>query len=322
MKGVILDVDSLGPGDLDLSPVLETLDDWALFPATRADEIVSRIEGADVVLTNKIPLSRDAFEQSTALKFVSILATGFNHIDLDAAKGQGVTVSNVRAYATPSVVQHTISLMLALATNLTAYVEAVRGGRWQQSDVFCFLDFPVTELAGKTLGIVGYGELGQGVARVAEAFGMEVLISARPVSAGADATASSDRVPFHDVLERSDFLSLHCPLTEDTHHLIDAGALSRMKPSACLINTARGALIDPDALLAALAREQIAGAALDVIPVEPPLADDKLVAAASDRLLITPHSAWGALETRRRLVGQTRENIDGFLSGQPVRTLT
>ncbi len=317
MKGVVLDVDSLGPGDLDLAPVTDLLDGWTLHPVTGPDEIAARIEDTEIVLTNKIPLSRETIAQSPSLKFVSILATGFNHIDLDAARDHGVVVSNAVAYATPSVVQHTISLMLALANNLVSYVSAVRGGRWQQSDVFCFLDYPITELAGKRLGIVGYGELGRSVADVARAFGMEVLIASRPGQ-----PAAQGRVSFEDMLRQSDFVSLHCPLTPETEHLIDADALALMKPTACLINTARGALVDSSALIDALEQNRIGGAALDVIPVEPPPADDPLVAAASDRLLITPHSAWGALETRQRLMQQTRENIEGFLRGQPVRCLT
>ena len=204
-----------------------------------------------------------------------------------------------------------------MATNLTSYVSAVREGRWQQSDVFCFLDYPIGELAGKTLGIVGFGELGQGVAKIAEAFGMKVIVSARVGTAPA-----GDRLPLNEVLGQADFLSLHCPLTPETENLIDADALELMKPSAFIINTARGALINPEALLAALDSGKIAGAALDVVPTEPPAPNDPLLAAASDKLLITPHSAWGAIETRERLVTQMRENIDAFLAGSPIRTLT
>ena len=317
MKGVVLDVDSLGPGDLDLSPVTDLLDGWTLHPVTAPDDVAARIKDADVVLTNKIPLSRETIENCPSLRFVSILATGFNHIDLEAARDHGVVVSNAVAYATPSVVQHTISLMMALANNLVSYVTAVRRGRWQQSDVFCFLDYPITELAGKRLGIVGYGELGRSVADVARAFGMEILIASRPGQ-----PAQPGRVPLEELLRHSDFVSLHCPLTPGTENLIDAEALALMKPNACLINTARGALVDSRALIDALEQNRIAGAALDVVPVEPPPADDPIIASASDRLLITPHSAWGALETRQRLMQQTRENIEAFLSGQPVRCLT
>lgn len=317
MRGAILDADSLGPGDLDLSPVTDLLDEWTLYPVTRPHELIDRLQDVDVVLTNKIPLSQETFDGAPSVKFVSILATGFNHIDLDAARSAGVVVSNATRYATGSVVQHTVSLMLALSNNLLRYVEDVRNGRWQQADVFCFLDHRITELAGKRLGIIGYGELGSNVAAVARALGMEVLVSARPGT-----KPEGDRIAFDELLGRVDYLSLHCPLTEETNQLINAAALARMQPHAFLINTSRGGLVDSDALVAALQDGEIAGAGLDVLPTEPPPADDVLLGARLPNLLITPHSAWGAIETRQRLMEQTRENIESFLAGSPVRELT
>lgn len=319
VQGVILDADSLGPGDLDMSPVTSLLDDWEIWPVTAPGEISERIANADIVLTNKIPLSRETLFNAPNLEFVSVLATGYNHIDLDAARKRGVVVANAVAYATPAVVQHTISFMLALSNNLVSYVEAVRAGRWQASDVFCVLDFPIRELAGKKLGIVGYGELGRNVASVATAFGMEVLIAARP---GQTTSGTEGRVPFDELLGDIDYLSLHCPLTPETENLIDENALGAMKSSAFLINTARGGLVDGRALLDALDSGAIAGAALDVVPTEPPPASDILTNARRDNLLITPHSAWGAIESRRRLIDQTRENIEGFLAGSAPRRLT
>ncbi|HKI75122.1 MAG TPA: NAD(P)-dependent oxidoreductase, partial [Pseudomonadales bacterium] len=244
---------------------------------------------------------------------------GVNNVDLAAAAARGITVSNAVGYATPSVVQHTLSLILALANSLVPYVEDVRAGRWQQSKVFCLLDHPITELSGKCLGIVGYGELGSNVARVAAAFGMEVLISARP---GANVVGEG-RIAFDEILARADYVSLHCPLTPENENLIDADALQKMKPTAALINTARGGLVNSQDLLDALEHGSIGGAAIDVLRKEPPGAEpEPLLSARLPNLLVTPHNAWGARETRQRLVAQMRENIDGFLSGNLLRQVT
>jgi glycerate dehydrogenase len=312
MPGVILDADSLGQ-DVDLSPVTDLLDGWQVYPSTSYNDIAARVAAPEVVLSNKIPLTRDLLSGAPNIRYISVMATGTNNVDLDAASELGIQVSNAVAYATPSVVQHTISLMLALSTSLPEYLDDVRHGAWQRSSVFCRLDHPIGELAGKTLGIVGHGELGSNVARVAEAFGMKILVSARPGT-----TPGPGRTAFNDLVRASDFLSLHCPLTLDNQHLINSEVLASMKPGAFLINTARGGLVDSHALINALNQEQIAGAAIDVLDTEPAGYDEPLI-NAHPRLLVTPHNAWGAIESRNRLIQQMRENIEGYLAGSPPR---
>jgi len=311
MKGVILDADSLGHG-VDLSPVTELLDHWDIHASTVSSEVSRRIDGASVVLSNKVPLNEAVFAATPSLKLVSIMATGTNNVDLLAAGKLGVTVCNAVAYATPSVVQHTIALMLNLATNLTGYVDDVRNGHWQKSPVFCLLGHPIIELAGKTLGIVGYGELGSNLAKVATAFGMHVIISETP-------STKEGRVPLEELLKSSDFVSLHCPLTDSNQHMINRETLALMKQDAFLINTARGGLVNSKHLIQALGNNIIRGAAIDVLDAEPPSADEPLIAADLPNLLITPHNAWGAIESRQRLIVQMQENITGFLKGTIVR---
>lgn len=316
MKGVILDVKSLG--DVNLSPITDLLDGWDLYDSTPADAVGKRIAGASIVLSNKIPLTDADMAAAPDLKLVSVMATGTNNVDLTAAARHDITVSNAVAYATPSVVQHTISLMLALSTRLLDYVHDVRAGAWQHSEVFCLLDHPITELAGKTLGIVGYGELGRNVARVAEAFGMQTLISRK---IGVEDTTEG-RVPFEQLVGIADYISLHCPLTPETRHLIDEETLGAMKTSAYLINTARGGLVHPEALITALENDIVAGAAVDVLDGEPPDDTEPLINARLGNLIVTPHNAWGAIESRQRLVMQMRENILAHLEGAPVRVVS
>lgn len=315
MKGVILDADSLGH-EIDLSPITDTLDEWDVHASTLTGEVPERIDGAAVVLSNKIPLKGPTLREANELRFISVMATGTNNVDLEKAAAQKISVSNAVGYATPSVVQHTLSLILALSNNLMRYVEDVRSGAWQRSNVFCLLDHPIVELSGKTLGIVGYGELGSNVARAAEAFGMRIMISARP-----GAAASGNRVPFETVLANADYISLHCPLTPETEHVINRKTLTQMKPGAFLVNTARGGLVQSSDLIDALEAGAIAGAAVDVLDQEPPASGEPLTSAGLPNLLVTPHNAWGAIESRTRLVEQMRENIDGFLAGTPVRVV-
>ena len=316
MRGVILDADSLGTG-VDLSPVTSMLDHWDVFPSTLPAETAARIEGAAVVLTNKIVID-DVLMRSPSLRFISVMATGTNNIDLSAARDRDIHVSNAVAYATPSVVQHTLNLILALATHLPEYIQDVRNGAWQSSNVFCRLDHPIIELSGKALGIIGYGELGSSVADVARAFGMHILIADRP----GVTTAREGRHPFDTVLAEADFLSLHCPLTADNAGFINARTLAKMQPTSFLVNTARGALVNSNDLLEALRRGTIAGAAVDVLDGEPPAADEPLTRAGLANLIVTPHNAWGALEARQRLIGQMAENIQAFLDGTPVRKVS
>ncbi|MEX0941322.1 MAG: D-2-hydroxyacid dehydrogenase [Pseudomonadales bacterium] len=316
MKGVILDADSLGPGDVSLAPVTELLDRWDVHGFTPADAVEDRIKGAAVVLSNKVSITRDTIARCPELKFISVMATGTNNIDLAAAREANIPVSNAVAYATPSVVQHTLSLMLALSNNLLAYVDDVRRQKWQASKVFCLLDHPIVELGGKTLGIVGYGELGKGVAQVARAFDMQVLLSARPGQ-----QAQGERLALAELLPRVDYLSLHCPLTPQTENLINKKTLATMKPEAFVINTARGGLINSTDLIAALQAGTIAGAALDVVTSEPPAQDELVTNSNLPNLIVTPHNAWGAVESRQRLVAQMQENITAFMSGNPVRVV-
>ena len=316
MRGVILDAESLGKG-IDLTPVTSLLDEWQVYPYTSPDEVTSRVLNADVVLTNKIRLDRTSLNLGS-IRFISVMATGTNNVDLQAAHDHNITVSNAVAYGTPSVVQHTLSLILMLSTNLHRYLRDVKEGRWQQSPVFTLLDHPIVEISGKNLGIVGYGELGHHVALAAKALGLNILISER--QSVSEPEVRSERCTFNDVLEQSDYLSLHCPLSPETAHMINAETLRQMKPTAFLINTARGGLIDSLALIEALEKNIIAGAAIDVLNVEPPTNYEPLLHQNHlSNLLVTPHNAWGAVESRQRLVNQMRENIEAFLAGKPVR---
>ena len=317
MKGVILDANSLGHGEVDLSPVTDLLDSWQIYGSSTLSETRSRITDASVVLSNKITLNEENITPAVKLRLISVMATGTNNVDLVATKKAGIIVSNAVAYATPSVVQHTISLMLALATNLPAYIRDVKQGAWQKAPAFCLLNHPISELCGKTLGIVGYGELGSGVAKVATAMGMKILISARPGSEAAD----QDRMAFDTLLGEVDYLSLHCPLTPETENLMDLASLRKMKTSAFLINTARGGLVNSKDLLQALDANLIAGAAVDVLDSEPPAEDELLTNANQDNLIVTPHNAWGAIESRQRLVQQMAENIKAHLTGKPLRVV-
>jgi glycerate dehydrogenase len=311
MRGVLLDLDTLGD-DLDLARLEGSLDRWDLHPVTAPDEVAARIAGAEVVVSNKVLLDAETLAGSPALRFVAVAATGTNNVDLDAAREAGIVVSNVTAYGTPSVAQHVFSLVLALTTRLVEYRDAVRAGRWAESPHFCLLDHPIRELDGKVLGIVGFGELGRGVARLAEAFGMEVRLAQRP--GGAPETG---RVPLAELLPEVDVLTLHCPLTDATRNLIGATELSAMRDDAVLINTARGGIVDEDALVTALREGHIGGAGFDVLPVEPPRDGNPLLEHDIPNLIVTPHVAWAARESRQRLIDQVAENIARFRAGDP-----
>lgn len=314
MKAVFLDYASLDQNDLDFSTLNASVDELVLYPATAQEEVLARIQEADVVITNKVRISAEVMQQLPQLKLILISATGTNNVDLQHAKSQGIVVCNCQAYGTSAVAQHTLMLMLALSTSVIQYHQSVQSGRWNQASQFCLLDYPIVELAGKTLGIVGYGELGQAVARLAEAFGMQVLVAAlpnRPQQAG--------RTPFAELLSQVDYLSLHCPLTEDTQDLINENALKSMKSSAFLINCARGGIVNEQALAQALINREIAGAATDVLTVEPPKQGNVLLNPEIPNLIITPHSAWGSVDARQRIVQQLIENLNAFQQDQPIR---
>lgn len=310
MHGVFLDYRSIDPGDLDRSVLESSLATWDWYAGTDPGQLAGRIADAEVIVSNKIPLQADVLASAGKLKLICIAATGTDKVDLVAARRFGIQVSNVTGYATPSVVQHVFSLMLALSTNLLKYHRDVIDGTWQSQEQFCLLDHPISELAGKTLGIVGYGELGRGVARVAQALGMQVLLARRPGS------AVDDRIPLHELLPQVDVLSLHVPLAENTRMLIGAAELGLMKPSALLINTARGGIVDEYALASALREGKIGGAGVDVLGVEPPTAENPLLARDIPNLVLTPHTAWASRESRQRLLDDIALNIGAFAKGK------
>jgi len=311
-KGCVLDAETLGPG-LDFARLRGVVPVWDWHERSDADESPARIADAQVVVTNKAWMGEEAFAGAPHLRLVCVAATGVNNVDLEAAARHGVVVSNATGYGTPAVVQHTFALILALATRLEDYHAAVRAGRWAESPHFCLLDFPITELAGRTLGIVGYGELGRGVAAIGRAFDMEVLVSARP---GSD-DVGEGRIALPELLERADVVSLHCPLTPATRGLIGTPELGRMKRSAFLVNTARGGIVDEQALADALRAGTIAGAGFDVLSQEPPRDGNPLLEPDIPNLILTPHSAWGTHAARQRLVDQVADNIEAFASGAP-----
>ena len=316
MRGVFLDLDSLGDG-LDLTLLERSLGQLRTYPATSPEQVVERIRDCEVVISNKVPLDKLALETAPSLQLICVAATGTNNVDLAAATARGLTVCNVRGYGTASVVQHTLALILALATRLLDYQQAARDGRWANAPQFCLLDFPIRELAGRTLGIVGYGELGRGVARLAEALGMEVLVAQRPGSEELDPA----RLELEHLLPRVDVLSLHCPLTPATRGMIGEWELALMRRDALLINTARGGIVDEAALAQALRRGALGGAGVDVLTEEPPRRDNPLLAPDIPNLIVTPHSAWGSRESRQRLVEQVAENIRAFAQGSPRRVV-
>jgi glycerate dehydrogenase len=314
MKGVILDFDSIGPTDLDLTSLHQLPIQWTIYPDCKASQVAERIAHADIVLTNKTAIRTSEMVEAKNLKLIALFATGTDIIDLAGASAKNIVVSNAIGYGTASVVQHVWSLILALTTNLNEHSNAATDGRWRNSRFFCLLDSPVQELDGKVLGIVGAGELGLGVAKIAEAFGMKVFFASLPGRAHSN---QDNRMPFGALLKEADILSLHCPLTAETAKLISADALGSMKESALLINTARGGLIDEKALKDALTNGVIAGAAVDVLSVEPPSDGNVLIDSYIPNLIVTPHVAWIARESRQRLVNQVAGNVKGFIEGRP-----
>jgi glycerate dehydrogenase len=313
MKTVFPDFATVSRDDIDLSSLEASGVDLTLYGVTTAAELHARLAPAEILITNKIRIGAAELEAAPRLKLICLSATGVNNVDLDAAKARGIGVCNITAYCTASVVQHVYALILALTHHLSGYQRLLQQGAWKSSPQFCLLDYPIRELAGRKLGIVGFGELGRGTANAAAAFGLDVLVSERPGQAGG--VSSAGRLPFEQVLAEADILSLHCPLTDATRGLIDAAALGRMKRDALLINTARGALVDSAALAAALRNGQIAGAGIDVLPQEPPVDGDPLLDASIPNLIITPHVAWAAREARQRAIDEIAANIQSFMTG-------
>lgn len=313
MKICILDGYSLNPGDLDWSPV-ERLGDVTLFDRTPADKIVERAADADIVLTNKVPFNADTLRQLPRLRFICVLATGYNIIDTEAAARQGVVVANIPAYSTMSVAQMAFAHILNITNHVASYAREVADGKWTNCPDFCFWDSALTELAGKTMGIVGLGNTGMATARIAIAMGMKVVAL---TSKSADTLPEGiTPAPLDDVLASADVVSLHCPLTPSTRHLINAASIAKMKPSAILINTGRGPLVDEQAVADALNGGRLAAFGADVLSQEPPRGDNPLLSARN--CFLTPHIAWATLEARTRLMSTATKNVRQFIAGEPV----
>lgn len=313
MKICILDGYSLNPGDLDWSPV-ERLGDVTLFDRTPADKIVERAADADIVLTNKVPFSADTLRQLPRLRFICVLATGYNIIDTEAVARQGVVVANIPSYSTMSVAQMAFAHILNITNHVASYAREVADGKWTNCPDFCFWDSALTELAGKTMGIVGLGNTGMATARIAVAMGMKVVAL---TSKSADTLPEGiTPAPLDDVLASADVVSLHCPLTPSTRHLINAASIAKMKPSAILINTGRGPLVDEQAVADALNGGRLAAFGADVLSQEPPRGDNPLLSARN--CFLTPHIAWATLEARTRLMSTATENVRQFIAGEPV----
>jgi glycerate dehydrogenase len=313
MNAVFLD--STGLDEFSFEGLISECKSLQLFHTTTPDEVTERITGNELLILNKVPISRKHLQAAPSVRLISVVATGTDIIDLRAASELGVTVCNCQAYGTDSVVQHVFTTILALHTNLLSYHAAVGAGRWQRARQFCFLDFPIIELKGKTLGIVGYGTLGRSIAEMAKAFGMKIIVARRP------GNPPDDRPTLAEMLPEVDILSLHCPLTDHSRNLIDRNAIALMKPTAFLINAARGGIVDEVALAEALRSRRIAGAAVDVLSSEPPREGNPLLDPQLPNLILTPHIAWASREARQRIIDQTTENIRAFKAGTPVRVV-
>jgi len=309
-KIVVLDGFTLNPGDLSWD-ALQELGDLTVHDRTLAGQTVSRAVGAEIVLTNKVVISGADLAQLPALRYVGVLATGYNVVAVDAARARGIPVTNVPGYGTAAVAQIVFALILELTHHTGHHAQSVREGRWTASPDFCYWDFPLVELAGKTLGIVGYGAIGKAVAAIGRAFGMKVIASTRT----ARVAEGVEFFSVDEVFRRADIVTLHCPLTPETQGLVNAARLASMKPRAFLINTGRGPLIVENDLAAALEAGVIAGAGLDVLSTEPPPAGNPLLRARN--CLITPHIGWATLAARQRLMGIAVGNVRSFLAGKP-----
>ncbi|MGD0772909.1 MAG: D-2-hydroxyacid dehydrogenase [Candidatus Solibacter sp.] len=313
MKIVVLDGYCVNPGDLSWD-ALRAFGEVVVYDRTSASEAAARAHGADAVLLNKTPLSADTLAQLPELEYIGVLATGYNVVDVDAARGQGITVTNIPTYGTASVAQFVFALLLELCHNVKLHSDAVRAGEWSRHADWSFSKSPLVELAGKTMGVIGFGRIGRAVGRIADAMGMRVL--ANDTYKGDPPAYEGFRwAAFDELLRESDVVSLHSPLFPETKGMIHAGTLALMKPSAFLINTSRGALVVDRDLADALNSGRLAGAGLDVLTVEPPAETNPLLAARN--CLVTPHIAWATHEARARLMDAVIANISGFLNGNP-----
>ncbi len=316
MKIVILDAYTSNTGDLSWAGI-EALGDVTIYDRTSPDEVISRCQGAEAVLTNKVLFTDDIMEALPELKYIGVMATGYNVVDIEAARKRGIIVTNVPAYSTPSVAQMAFAHILNITNKVALHDEQVHQGAWVNSPDFCFYSAPLIELDGKQIGIVGLGQTGSAVAKIALAFGMKVV---------AYTSKSQDSLPegikkmnLDELFASSDFVTLHCPLTPDTHHIVNAERLAVMKPSAVIINTGRGPLVNEQNLADALNSGKIAAAAVDVLSTEPPAADNPLLTAKNCQ--ITPHIAWASQAARTRLIKTLQTNLEGYISGNVVNNV-
>ncbi|MES2738479.1 MAG: D-2-hydroxyacid dehydrogenase [Verrucomicrobiota bacterium] len=316
MKIVLLDAYTANPGDVSWAP-LQAIAECEIHDRTPVAETAARCAGAEVIITNKAPVTREIIAALPDLKYIGVTATGYNIVDVAAAKERGIVVTNVPGYSSPAVAQLVFALLLELTNHVGHHAQTVAEGRWQACPDFCYWDYPIVELSGRTLGIIGYGDIGAAVGRIAVAFGMKVLASKRDwkISPPDGVTPAS----IDEVFAQSDAISLHCPLTDATKHLVNGRTLGLMKESAFIINTGRGPLVDEAALAAALNSGRIAGAGLDVLSVEPPREGNPLIGAKN--CLITPHIGWASREARTRLIAATASNLQSFLDGKPVNVV-
>lgn len=313
MNIVFLDRDTISPDTTLRAPSFAHT--WVQHNRTRADEAAARIADADIVIVNKVKLPADVLAQAPKLKLIAVAATGTDNIDLAACQQRGIVVSNVRNYAKHTVPEHTFALIFALRRSICAYRDAVKAGRWQEAAQFCFFDYPIRDLAGSTLGVIGDGVLGQAVASIGRALGMRVLFAAHKGRSG----QGSMYTPFDDVLRQSDILTLHCPLNANTRHMIGSAEFAQMARKPLLINTGRGGLVDEAAVGPALHAGHISGAAFDVTSVEPPPADHPFMTLLNrPDFILTPHVAWASAEAIQALADQLIDNVEAFVRGAPV----
>jgi len=317
MKIVLLDAHTANPGDVSWAP-LEAIAPCEIYPRTPLAETVARCADAEIVITNKAVLNREIISALPKLKYIGVTATGYNIVDVAAAKERGITVTNVPGYSSPAVAQLVFALLLELTNHVGHHAKTVSAGRWQASPDFCYWDHPIIELSGRTLGIIGYGDIGSAVARIAVAFGMNVLASKREWNSAPPEGVTAASID--EIFAQSDAISLHCPLTDATKHLVCDRTLALMKSTAFLINTGRGPLIDESALARALNEGRIAGAGLDVLSVEPPKDGNPLIDAKN--CLITPHIGWASYEARLRLIDLAAANLNAFLAGNPLNVVS
>jgi len=321
MKIVILDGYTANPGDLSWS-ALEELGEVSCYERTAPNQVLERIGDAEAVITNKVPFAAERLQRLPKLQYIGVTATGFNIIDIEAAREHGVTVTNIPAYSTASVAQLTFALLLEMTQQVGRHAAATAAGKWTAAPDFCFRETPLLELEGLTLGLVGFGQIAQRVNRIARAFGMQIVVTTRNPDKylGNLMNAQTQFVELEELLKTSDVVSLHCPLTAETERLLNAERLAMMKSSALLINTSRGAMIDESALADALNAGRLAGAGLDVLSDEPPAADNPLLSARN--CFVTPHIAWATEAARKRLLEVTAANLKAFVRGKPLNVVS